>query len=1021
MTNPCFPPVPRRRGACGVPWSAVLLALTVVPGFVAAPAAPPPAAAGAAREEVVELSPFLITADADLGYVATSSLAGSRVNTPLKDIAAQIDVLTLDFLNDIGATNLEEAVAFTTNNGGPNEQNTGPNDGTLNTRAGGRARGFDAITQSADFYATNLPGEFYNIERITIANGPQSILFGLGNAGGAIDISTKRALMRNRHEVSFRTDSHGSFRSTLDLNRVLLPQRLAFRVAAVSNDARTQVEDASNHQKRLFASTTWKPFRGTTVRVSAERVSQRASPASNYLSYDFLSPWVAAGRPLYDNSAGNAAVTAAAYPLLNRNSNALRVVAFGAGEPSVLIWNGSANTRGPNQLAGVADTRNASLIDNSIYPTERDVRVGSRLNRLYGKLLRGAIEQRLTDDLFVEFGFNYESVAELQGGAFQLAEALNIFADPNRYLPGGTAANRQTALNPNAGRLFVESYPNGSESRSLTKEFRLTTSYEYDFAKHFARGAGWLGRHRLAGLVSWRVDEDRSQDSRAMILGSPSFATGDLLNNSRYIRGRYYLDPAAGNLTARPLPGGAGGDRNYFGPWSFTDGLTGQAFQATIFDHPAGRSSATSGSRKDIDTFMVALQSFFLRDRLNLFAGQRLDRFRSFLVHPSFLVRGDQTNPGDQRGLYTPLARTRFDTTAELDDEAVTSSYGGVLHVARWFSVFASKSDNTALPPRFLDTENRLLPGISSSGYDFGFRASLRQDALSLRVNFFKEHQQNLIGDGQDVRNALPAIEQRLRGPDRPAGIAAVPADGYDPVGRGNNAYRSVEDKIGRGLDVTLVARLTSNWDARLAVGQQKTLVYNKGADFHRWVARRLPVWQQFGGLGWDNVAISTTDPRTVHQYYDQEVAAQILEDQLRNALPRFRQRQWRGSLFTNYRVGEGRLKGWNLGGGVRWQQAPVTTGYFQRVYPNGEVGDDVTRPIGGNALTFVDLLLGYGGRTRLVAGRPIAWRVQLNVRNLLDRDDLEILRSTYMDGGRGLHYGRVEGRQAILSTTFTF
>ncbi len=997
----------------------VLASLLAAPASAAAPS--PPAPAGAAREEVVELSPFLITADADKGYVATSSLAGSRVNTPLKDIAAQIDVMTIDFLNDIGATNLEEAVAFTTNNGGPNEQNTGPNDGILNTRAGGRARGFDAITQSADFYATNLPSEFYHIERVTIANGPQSILFGLGNAGGAIDLSTKRALLRNRHEVTFRTDNNGSFRSTLDVNREVVPRKLAVRLAAVTHDAKTSVEDASNHQKRLFGTATWRPFRHTSIRLSAERVSQRASPASNYLSYDFVSPWIAAGRPLYDNSAGNAAVTPAAYPLLNRNNNALRVVAYGAGEPSVRIWNGSANTRGPNQLAGVADTRNTSLIDGSIYPTDRDVRVGSRLNRLHGQLLRGAIEQRLTNDLFVEFGFNYESVAELQGGAFQLAEALNIFADPNRFLPGGTAANRQTALNPNAGRLFVESYANGSESRSLTKEFRLTTSYEFDFAKHFANPARHLGRHRLAGLVSWRVDEDRSQDSRAMILGSPSFTTGDLLNNSRFIRSRYYLDAATGHLTARPLPGGDGGDRDYFGPWTLTDSLTGQSFQATMFDHPAGRSSATGGSRKDIDTFMVALQSFFLRDRLNLFAGQRLDRFRSFLVHPDFLIRGDQSAPGDRRGLYTPLAQTRFATTAELDDEAVTSSYGGVLHAARWLSLFASKSDNTALPPRFLDTENRLLPGISSDGYDLGFRAALRGDDLSLRVNFFKEHQKNLIGDGQAVRNAIPAIEQRLRGPDRPAGIADVPADGYDPVGRGNNAYRSVEDKIGRGLDVTLVARLTSNWDARLAVGQQKTRVYNKGADFHRWVERRLPVWQQFGGLGWNNVAISDTDPRTVRQYYEQEIAAQILEDQLRNALPRFRQRQWRGSLFTNYRVSEGWLKGLNLGGGVRWQQAPVTTGYFQRVYPNGASGDDVTRPIGGNSLTFVDLLLGYGGRTRPIAGRPLGWRVQLNVRNLLDFDDLEILRSTYMDGGRGLHYGRIEGRQVVLSTTFTF
>lgn len=979
-------------------------------------------APNAASEETIELSPFVTTASSDKGYVATSSLAGSRVNTPLKDIAAQIDVMTLEFLNDIGATNLEEAVAFSTNNGGPGEQSTGANDGTTNTRAAGRARGFDAITSSADFYETSLPSEFYNVERLTIANGPQSILFGLGNAGGAIDISTKRALMRNRHEVTFRTDSNGSFRSTLDFNRELLPKTLAVRVAAVRNDAKSYVEDAFNRQKRVFGTTTWKPFQRTTVRVSAERVDQRASNATSYLAMDFASPWIAAGSPLFDNSAGNGPITAAAYPLLNRNNNALRVVSYGGGDTSVLVWNGSGITRGPNQLAGVEDTRNTSLIDNSIFPTERDARVGGRLNRLNGKLLRGAIEQRITNDLFVEFGFNYESVAELQGGPFQLAEALNIFADPNRYLPGGTAANRQTALNPNAGQLYIESYPNGVESRNLTKEARLTTSYEFDFQKHFSNATRHLGRHRFAGLISSRTDEDRSQASRAMVLGNPSFATGDLRNNSRLLRSRYYLDPATGNFTARAMPGAGGAaDAGWFGPWTFTDTARNETFQATMFDHPDGRESATTGSRKEITTYMLALQSFFLRDRLNLFAGRRLDQFKSYLIDPAFLIRGDQLAPGDQRGLYTPLTQTRFSSTPSLDDNGRTFSYGGVFHATRWLSVFASKSNNTALPPAFLGTENQLLPGISSEGYDYGFRVSLRQDEISLRVNFYKEHQENLIGDGQDVRVASGAIEQRLRGTDRPAGIADVPADGFDPVGRGAGVYRSVEDKIGRGMDITLVARITSNWDARLAVGKQETRVYNKGADFHRWVERRLPVWQQFGGLGWDNVSISPTDPRTVHEYYDQDVAAEILRDQLRNALPRFRQRVWRASLFTNYRMTEGILKGFNVGGGARWLEAPVTTGYFQRTFPDGRVGDDVTRPIPGEEQLFFDLVMGYGGRTKLFGGRPIGWRLQLNVRNLLDDDDIEPLRSTYMDGGRGLHWGRVEPRQVVLTSSFTF
>ena len=220
-------------------------------------------------DEVIELSPFITNSASEQGYVATSSLAGSRVNTPLKDIAAQIDVMTLEFINDIGATTIEESVAFSTNNNNITDQNTGPNGGITTTRASGRARGFDAITTSADFYATNFPSELYNVERITLANGPQSILFGLGNAGGAIDTSTKRALMRSANEVSLRADNNGSFRSTLDVNRVLLPQKLAFRFAAVRNEGKSSVEDAFNRQSRAFGALTWKLAPQSTLRLSA--------------------------------------------------------------------------------------------------------------------------------------------------------------------------------------------------------------------------------------------------------------------------------------------------------------------------------------------------------------------------------------------------------------------------------------------------------------------------------------------------------------------------------------------------------------------------------------------------------------------------------------------------------------------------------------------------------------------------------------------------------------------------------
>ena len=52
------------------------------------------------EEQVVELSPFEVTSDQDRGYAATSSLAGSRINTQLRDVGSAITVVTAEFMKD---------------------------------------------------------------------------------------------------------------------------------------------------------------------------------------------------------------------------------------------------------------------------------------------------------------------------------------------------------------------------------------------------------------------------------------------------------------------------------------------------------------------------------------------------------------------------------------------------------------------------------------------------------------------------------------------------------------------------------------------------------------------------------------------------------------------------------------------------------------------------------------------------------------------------------------------------------
>jgi hypothetical protein len=78
---------------------------------------PPPGAAD--DKETLVMSPFILSENKDVGYRSTNSLGGSRLNTDYKDIASRLEVMTPDFLNDIGAFTVEQAFNMSMIHGSP--------------------------------------------------------------------------------------------------------------------------------------------------------------------------------------------------------------------------------------------------------------------------------------------------------------------------------------------------------------------------------------------------------------------------------------------------------------------------------------------------------------------------------------------------------------------------------------------------------------------------------------------------------------------------------------------------------------------------------------------------------------------------------------------------------------------------------------------------------------------------------------------------------------------------------------
>ncbi|MBL9209011.1 MAG: TonB-dependent receptor, partial [Opitutaceae bacterium] len=156
--------------------STALAASLPLPAQTSPAATTPRPAEKSGTDAAVVLSPFTVQSERDTGYQASSTLAGSRLNTPIKDIGASISVYNKAFLEDIGATNANELLIYATGMeaagpGGNFSNGAGNNitetnvvgDSVRNAPQGGtRARGLAGPTYTRGFFVSEVAIDGYN-------------------------------------------------------------------------------------------------------------------------------------------------------------------------------------------------------------------------------------------------------------------------------------------------------------------------------------------------------------------------------------------------------------------------------------------------------------------------------------------------------------------------------------------------------------------------------------------------------------------------------------------------------------------------------------------------------------------------------------------------------------------------------------------------------------------------------------------------------------------------------------------
>ncbi|MBI5766304.1 MAG: TonB-dependent receptor [Verrucomicrobia bacterium] len=268
------------------------------------------ATAPGSGEEIIALSPFEVVSDAK-GYYASNTMSGTRFNSKLEDLASSITVVTKEQMADFAMLDINDVFLYTAGTEGTGtytdytiDRNGSVSENvSLNPTQANRVRGIGAANVSLGNFETmgRTPLDPLVLDAVEVSRGPNANVFGLGNPSGTVNQVTAGAnLTRDRSQFQLRGDDWGGYRTSLDVNRVLLRNKLAVRASgAFQHDAYTRKPSGQN-TVRYNGMLRYQPFKTTRIGLShlyARTNGNRpnASPPRDSVSY-----WIANGRPTWD-------------------------------------------------------------------------------------------------------------------------------------------------------------------------------------------------------------------------------------------------------------------------------------------------------------------------------------------------------------------------------------------------------------------------------------------------------------------------------------------------------------------------------------------------------------------------------------------------------------------------------------------------------------------------------------------------------------------------------------------------
>jgi hypothetical protein len=139
------------------------------------------------------------------------------------------------------------------------------------------------------------------MDSLELSRGPNANIFGLGNASGTVNqVPATANLTRDFTRAEVRGDSYGGWRTSLDVNRMLLRNKLSVRASAAYQHTGFIREPSGENGRRLSFQAKFQPFKNTTVSASWYGYRNAAVRPNFTTPRDYYTGWFAAGRPAWN-------------------------------------------------------------------------------------------------------------------------------------------------------------------------------------------------------------------------------------------------------------------------------------------------------------------------------------------------------------------------------------------------------------------------------------------------------------------------------------------------------------------------------------------------------------------------------------------------------------------------------------------------------------------------------------------------------------------------------------------------